>query len=213
MTWPLVSTRLAGTLWVMSDLLLLSGGIDSIAVAAWLTPAKCLTVDYGQKAAAAEIIASGQVCKELRLDHTVLIAQIPGVGVGDMSDGGTSVHSPHTEFWPFRNQYLVTLAAMYSIKHGYSRVLIGTVATDCRHKDGTHQFVDDMDKLLCAQEGGVRFAAPAISMTSAELVRQSRIEPSVLAWAHSCHVGRLACGRCRGCVKHSEIMQTLGLQR
>lgn len=213
MTWPRASTLRAGTSWVMSDLLLLSGGIDSIAVAAWLRPAKCLTIDYGQKAAAAEIVASEQACKALQLDHTVLTAQIADVGTGDMSDSGTSVHSQHSEFWPFRNQYLATLAAMYSIKHGYSRVLIGTVATDCRHKDGTHQFVSDMDKLLCAQEGAVRFAAPAISMTSAELVRQSRIDPSALAWAHSCHVGPLACGRCRGCIKHSEIMQTFDLQR
>lgn len=213
MIWLRASMPRAGTSWVMSDLLLLSGGIDSIAIAAWLRPAKCLTIDYGQKAATAEIVASEQACKALHLDHTVLTAPISDVGTGDMSDSGTSEHSVHSEFWPFRNQYLVTLAAMYSIKHGYNRVLIGTVATDCRHKDGTHQFVSDMDNLLRAQEGAIRFAAPAISMTSVELVRQSRVVSSILAWAHSCHVGRLACGRCRGCVKHSEIMQTFGIQR
>lgn len=76
----------AGTSWVMSDLLLLSGGIDSIAIAAWLRPAKCLTIDYGQKAATAEIVASEQACKALHLDHTVLTAPISDVGTGDMSD-------------------------------------------------------------------------------------------------------------------------------
>jgi 7-cyano-7-deazaguanine synthase len=32
----------------------------------------------------------------------------------------------------------------------------------------------------------------------------------VLAWAHSCHTGVLACGRCRGCVKHYETWRELG---
>lgn len=197
----------------MSDLLLLSGGIDSIAVAAWLMPSMCLTIDYGQKAAATEIVASEQASKALRLNHDVLTAQIANIGAGDMSSNGASEHSQYSEYWPFRNQYLVTLAAMYSIKHGYSRVLIGTVATDCRHRDGTHQFITDMDKLLCHQEGAIQFSAPAISMTSIELVHQSGIDPSILAWAHSCHVGRFACGNCSGCTKHSEIMQALGLHR
>jgi 7-cyano-7-deazaguanine synthase len=172
-----------------------------------------LTIDYGQKAARAEIAASKQACNALNLPHAVLIAQIGSVAAGDMSDQAASQHSANSEFWPFRNQYLVTLAAMYSIKHGYSRILIGTVATDCRHKDGTQRFVEISDRLLSEQEGGIRLAAPAISMTSTELVRQSKIEFSVLGWAHSCHIGQLACGCCRGCIKHSEVMQSLELQR
>lgn len=173
----------------------------------------CLTIDYGQKAATAEIVASEQICKALQLPHAVLTAQIATVSAGDMSDQVPSQHSLHSEFWPFRNQYLVTLAAMYSIKCDCSRVLIGTVASDCRHKDGTQHFVEGMDRLLRVQEGGIGFAAPAILMTSVELVRKSSIGSSVLAWAHSCHVGKLACGRCRGCIKHSEVMQSLGLPR
>jgi len=48
---------------VMSDLLLLSGGIDSVAIAAWKRPEICLTIDYGQRSARAEIRSSMQVCK------------------------------------------------------------------------------------------------------------------------------------------------------
>lgn len=197
----------------MSELLLLSGGIDSIAVAAWKKPSLCLTVDYGQRAASAEIHASAQVCKALGLRHEVLSASISSLAAGDMSRHAASQHSPHSEFWPYRNQYLATLASMCAIKHGCDTVLIGSVSTDSRHKDGTLHFVEGMDALLRWQEGGVRFVAPAISMTSGQLVRESSIESSILAWAHSCHVGELACGRCRGCEKHSEVMQSLGFQR
>ena len=173
----------------------------------------CLTINYGQKAAVAEINASAQVCRALGLRHSVLTNQIADLAAGEMSHQASSRHSPHTEFWPFRNQYLATLAGMYSVKYGYDRVLIGTVVTDSRHKDGTHNFVNSIDVLMSEQEGGIRYAAPAISMTSAELVRQSGIASSVLGWAHSCHHGNLACGRCGGCIKHSDVMQSLGWER
>lgn len=92
----------------MSKLLLLSGGIDSLALAAWTKPAICLTIDYGQRAARAEIQASNEICKALGLRHDTISAPIPSLGMGDMSDQAVSRHSKYPEFWPFRNQYLVT---------------------------------------------------------------------------------------------------------
>ncbi len=197
----------------MSDLLLLSGGIDSVALAAWLKPEICLTIDYGQNAAMAEILASKQVCSALGLTHAVVTATLDELAAGEMSNHASCRHSPHAEFWPFRNQLLATLGAMYSVKHGYRRVLIGTVSTDSRHRDGTSKFVSTLDTLMHRQEGEIRYEAPAISMTSGELVRQSGIEASVLGWAHSCYLGNLACGRCGGCLKHSEVLQSLGWER
>lgn len=197
----------------MSDLLLLSGGIDSVAIAAWRRPAICLTIDYGQRAAGAEICASGQVCKELSLRHEILTARIPDLGAGDMSDQDASLHSEYSEFWPFRNQYLITLGAMAAIKHGCDSVLIGTVITDKRHMDGSHEFITSLDQTLALQESSIRLAAPAAAMTSAELVYQSKIPDGVLGWSHSCHTGNYACGRCRGCQKHSEVMAELGWSR
>jgi 7-cyano-7-deazaguanine synthase len=194
----------------MSDLLLLSGGIDSSAVAAWLRPAICLTIDYGQRAVKAETRASSQVCKELKLRHEILTARIPDLSAGDMSEQGVSLHSVHSEFWPFRNQYLITLGAMFAIKHGCDSVLIGTVFTDKRHMDGSHEFITSLDRTLALQEGNIRLAAPAASMTSTELVHQSKISDGILGWAHSCHIGEFACGHCRGCQKHSEVMTELG---
>lgn len=197
----------------MSDLLLLSGGVDSTAIAAWQRPAICLTINYGQRAAVAEIRASSQVCEELGLCHEVLIAHIPDLGAGDMSGRDPILHSEHSEFWPFRNQYLITLGAMAAIKHGCGSVLIGTVITDKRHMDGSQEFITSLDRILALQEGGIRLVAPAASMTSSELVRQSKISDGVLGWSHSCHTGDLACGRCRGCQKHSELMAELGWPR
>lgn len=46
-------------------------------------------------------------------------------------------------------------------------------------------------------------------MTTAELVRHSGVPREILAWAHSCHTGNLACGQCRGCVKHYQVTKEI----
>jgi 7-cyano-7-deazaguanine synthase len=66
---------------------------------------------------------------------------------------------------------------------------------------------------MAMQEGGVRVWAPAAALSSSELVRRSQIPLATLGWAHSCHVGNLACNNCRGCQKHSEVMSVLGFDR
>jgi len=197
----------------MSNLLLLSGGIDSIAIAYWLRPEKALTVNYGQASADAEIKASQQVCKELNIQHSIIDLNIKEFGMGDLSGDLSSVKSKNSEFWPYRNQFLLTVAAMAAVKKGSQKVLIGTVITDQRHLDGTSFFIDKTNELISFQEGNILIDAPAINLTSAELVFKSTIPMSVLSWAHSCHVGNFACGRCRGCTKHSEIMSYLGHNR
>lgn len=197
----------------MSDLLLLSGGIDSAVIAAWFRPSICLTIHYGQRAAQAEITAASQICKELGLMHLVREVHVGHLGSGDMAIGSPSPHSENSEFWPFRNQFLITVGAMVAMQQGCDRILIGTVSTDKRHKDGTEEFLSTMNALLTLQEGGLHVLAPGSLLTSTELVEKSSISPAVLGWCHSCHIGIYACGQCRGCSKHSEIMETLGFVR
>lgn len=202
-----------GSLWAMSDLLLLSGGIDSAAVASWYRPSLCLTINYGHRAAHSEITSSKQICKELGLTHLVTEVQLGHLGSGDMVDGQASTHSENSEFWPFRNQFLVTVAAMVAIKNGCDRILIGTVITDKRHKDGTEQFLSIMKELLMLQEGSIQLLAPGAQLTSIEMIQKSNISLGVLGWCHSCHTSNYACGQCRGCNKHSEVMEQFGLVR
>ena len=197
----------------MSSLLLLSGGIDSACLAAWRRPALCLTIDYGQRAARAAVTAAGQVSQSLGLRHVVVRTDIGMLGSGCMVGQPTCGASSHAEFWPFRNQFLVTLAAMVALREELAQVMIGTVASDDRHVDGSKAFVDRMDQLLRMQEGGLSLAAPGQELTSEQLVQESKIPLEVLSWAHSCHVENLACGQCPGCLKHSRVMCSLGIDR
>jgi 7-cyano-7-deazaguanine synthase len=196
----------------MGTALLLSGGIDSVALAYWHRPELAITVDYGQLPAAGEVAAAKAVCAELAVDHVVVHVDCSSIGSGDLLGTPASSLAPVPEWWPFRNQLLVTLAASAVAGRPISRLLLGTVLSDRAHADGTPEFVAAMSSVLGLQEGGLCLDAPAITLTSAELVRRSGVPRDLLAWAHSCHVANFACGFCRGCSKHLSVLRELGFR-
>lgn len=193
----------------MSSGILLSGGIDSIALAWWRRPEIAFTVDYGQLAARTELAAAAEVAHELGLRHEVLRIDCSSIGSGDMAGSVPDPIAPVTEWWPYRNQLLVTLAAARGVTLGIRCLMVGTVATDGTHADGAPAFYAALDALMRLQEGAVAIEVPAIGMSTVELVRVSGVPREVLAWAHSCHTGSLACGGCRGCIKHYHVMNEL----
>ena len=191
--------------------MLLSGGMDSIAVAYWRRPSLAIAIDYGQVPAAGELRAAAAVADELGIQHDIVEADLGALGSGDMAGRAAIDVAPIPEWWPFRNQMLITLAAMRGIALDVTRLLIGTVKSDSSHADGRREFIAAMDDVLKLQEGGLRLEAPAIDLTAVELIRTSAIPREILAWAHSCHVAEYACGVCRGCHKHYETYEALGV--
>ena len=192
--------------------LLLSGGLDSTALAWQERPEITLTIDYGQLPAKGEIRASRAVCQALGLRHEILRVDCRTLGSGDLAGRAPSALAPSTEWWPYRNQLLLTLAAMYAIQANASSLLIGTVESDSFHGDGRIAFIETMNALLSAQEGSLRVVAPALTVSSVDLIRRSGIPLEVLAWSHSCHVSEWACGSCRGCVKQLRTRVALGYE-
>ncbi len=197
----------------MSVGILLSGGMDSIALSYWKRPQHAYTVNYGQAPFEGELRAAEAVASALGMVHHIVAADCRALGSGDMAGRPKSAHAPVSEWWPFRNQLIVTLAAMRAIEDGVTELLVGSVGTDGTHADGTPGFYERLDSLVSQQEGGLRIRVPAITMSTVELVRQSGIGMDLLAWSHSCHVASFACGQCRGCVKHAECMSALGHER
>jgi 7-cyano-7-deazaguanine synthase len=154
--------------------------------------------------------AAQAVADVLSIEHHIVRADLSALGSGDMAGSAALGVAPVSEWWPFRNQMLITLAAMKGVVLGVERLLIGTLKTDAKHADGRPGFVEGMSAILRLQEGELTLEAPAIEMTAIELVRKSCVPMEVLAWAHSCHVGEFACGLCRGCRKHYETLRDLG---
>lgn len=191
--------------------MLLSGGMDSIAIAWWKRPQWAVTIDYGQHAAAAERLAAEQVCREVDIEHEVLRVDCSALGSGDMALRAAAQQAKTSDFWPYRNQLLITLACMKAIACGVGTLFIGTVKSDREsHADGTPEFIDMIDRLMAFQEGGLRVAAPAIDYSTAELVKLAGVPPGLLAWSHSCHKANIACGDCRGCYKSLATFRELG---
>lgn len=188
---------------------LLSGGMDSIALAHWKRPDVGITIDYGQKAAATELAVAAQVAGLLEMRHETIRVDCASLGSGDMAGSEPLSTAPVTEWWPFRNQMLLTLAGMRAVGIGVTEMMTGSVTSDGSHADGRAEFYVAADALISMQEGGIRVSAPAIRMTTVELIRASGVPRETLAWAHSCHTGVLACGDCRGCHKHYQVMEHL----
>lgn len=190
---------------------MLSGGMDSIAIAYWRRPQIAITIDYGQQPAVAEVRAASAVTEALAMEHHVVRADLSALGSGDMA-GVDALHlAPVSEWWPFRNQMLITLGAMKAVAIKVERLLIGSLRTDSLHADGCEAFVTAMDTVLRLQEGSLTVEAPAIKFSAVELVRASGAPMEILGWAHSCHVSDYACGLCRGCRKHYETLVELGV--
>lgn len=196
----------------MKSGLLLSGGMDSLALAFWKKPHIAFTVDYGQLPSQGEIRAAQAITQALGIEHLVIQHDYSALGSGDLVGTVPNEYAPASDWWPYRNQLLITLVAAKAISVGVGELMVGTVRTDAIHSDGTAAFVEAMDRLLSLQEGRMRIIAPAIELSCAELVRTSRVPMGLLAWAHSCHVSEFACGQCRGCNKHREAMRELGYE-
>lgn len=194
----------------MKTALLLSGGMDSIAIAWWKRPDIAITLDYGQRAAKAEIKAASVTCSTLKIVHHVIKVDCSSLGSGDMAGVAADSKAPSSDWWPYRNQMLISLAAMKAIALGVTHLWIGTVKSDGTHLDGTLAFVEKISDLMAFQEGRMVVEAPAIELSTAELVRISAVTPGGLAWAHSCHKANVPCGNCSGCNKYFQVLDEVG---
>jgi 7-cyano-7-deazaguanine synthase len=130
--------------------------MDSISIAWWKRPDLAITLDYGQQAAVTEIAVSAKICAELQIEHHIISVDCSRLGSGDMAAKRADPLAPASDWWPFRNQLLITLASMKAVAMGVNRLYLGTVRSDEGHLDGTVDFVGMMDALLSYQEGSMR---------------------------------------------------------
>lgn len=196
------------------EVALLSGGMDSALLAAWRRPQRCLFVDYGQAPAKGEELAARSVAQQLGLTLDSVRVDCSAVGAGLLAGAATLVDAPSPEWWPFRNQLLVTFAAAWALRQGLRQITVASVSTDGqRHVDGRAEFFNKLDEVVRLQEGGLRVLAPAVELTTVELAKRSGAGMEVLGWTHSCHVADYSCGHCPGCTKRLHVLEALGVAR
>jgi 7-cyano-7-deazaguanine synthase len=142
----------------------------------------------------------------MSLNHRLIEADLSALGSGTMGNRATAPGASAAEFWPYRNQMLVTLAGMLLQPEGVTQIIVGSVSTD-RHADGRAPFFRALDRTMRLQEGGVRVSAPARKHSSVTLLRQSGFPEDLIGLTFSCHVHEYACGQCGGCLKHREVVE------
>jgi 7-cyano-7-deazaguanine synthase len=192
--------------------ILLSGGMDSMALAYWKKPNLAFTIDYGQRCSEAEIETSAHLCKELQIEHHIIRVDCSSLGSGTLSGNPSLENAPSEEWWPYRNQLLVTLACMKGISLGLKTLYVGSVKPDGdRHADGKKEFYNILSSLIEFQEGSIKIEMPAYNMDTVQLIRRSGIPYSMLLWSHSCHTSNHPCLHCSGCIKNLEVRKVLGI--
>lgn len=185
---------------------MLSGGVDSSALASIHKPDIAITVNYGQKPFAGELRAARVISRILGIELIQINANCEALGSGDLAGSSPVDIAPIPEWWPFRNQLIATIAASWCVSNGISKLQLGSIRGDSQHKDGTKEFYEKLCSLTMMQEGNLRVECPGIDLTCEEVVKKSGKGLEYFSWTHSCHKGEWACGWCRGCTKRANVL-------
>lgn len=196
----------------MKKAVLLSGGVDSICLTYGIMPDVAYTIDYGQNVAEREIYVSKYICSELNIDHKVIKVDCRSLGSGSLANSEESSISPSKEWWPFRNQLLVTFASMQAVKDSVKEIYLASVKSDNFHKDGTDGFYNLINALVSFQEGEIGVICPTLENYSHELINKYNVPIDLILMAHSCHISNLACGKCSGCIKQLRVRHELNIE-
>jgi len=215
------------------SVVLLSGGLDSTVSLAMAiretTVVLCLTVDYGQRAAASEIAAAGAIACYYGLDHIVLPApffkdfsrsallsrsvQLPSNV--DLNDNSAVQDSALAVWVPNRNGFLINLAACYAEALGCDFVITGFNREEAAtFPDNSSEFVQAVNAALrYSTRNGVRVRSYTQQLNKEEIVQLGmRLGvPFKLIW--SCYEsGQQMCGRCESCRRLARAKQKAGVK-
>ncbi len=194
--------------------LLLSGGVDSTTLAAWIKQnhpgerVKAYTFLYGQKHAV-ELEAARAVAAHYQLEHAVI--ELPPIHGSALTDAESplpegrdlsAVTGVAPSYVPARN--LLFLAHMASLQDAFGPAVLWlgvhhddhTGYPDCRP-----EFVEAADRAVrLGTQYALRVQAPLVRWSKAEIIRWGLGHDVPYHLTHSCYQGRRpACGVCDTC--------------
>ncbi len=210
------------------SVVLLSGGLDSAANLAFTRhfdePVLALTVDYGQRAAAAEIRAAKQLAKHYGVEHQVLELKwlgalgksaltsdqidVPKMDPKKLDDLKTATETAKAVWVPNRNGVLINAAAAIAEARGAQAVVVGF------NKEEAATFPDNSSQYLgvatlslkYSTSNGVKVACYTDMLDKTEIVQALKNLESPFPFEHvwSCYhdgskTGGKMCGECESC--------------
>ena len=206
------------------SLILLSGGLDSSANLAFAyyfdEPVLALTIDYGQKAAKAEIAAAKKFAAYYQVPHQVLdlkwlgalggsaltsdALEIPNLQTSKLDDQKTTEGTAKQVWVPNRNGLLINAAAAIAESMGAQQIVVGFNKEEAAtFPDNSSQFLGVITlSLRYSTKGGVKVACYTDMMMKTEIVQALRNLEKPFPFEHvwSCyHGGEKMCGKCESC--------------
>jgi 7-cyano-7-deazaguanine synthase len=209
----------------LTHCLLLSGGLDSTSLAAWVIeqnpgePVQAYTFLYGQKHAV-ELEAARRVAAHFGLEH--YLVELPPIRGSALTDTDTSlpegrdlaaVSGVAPSYVPARN--LLFLAEMASLQdaHGPAVLWLGVHHDDhTGYPDCRPEFVAAADQAVrLGTQYGLRVRAPFVEWSKADIIRWGLEHRVPYELTHSCYQGRSpACGVCDTCQARLEAFAAAG---
>lgn len=195
-----------------SATVLLSGGIDSSVLLAWLTNQgiRCqpLFVDYGQSSASRELIAAQVISSkmDLTLDR-VTIPNVSSLTKNQITDPSYSTNP----FYPNRNLLLLTIGSLHAYEHRNQGLGMGAIRAvgTTSFPDLSHTFFSEFKKLVTTSLNyNLAILTPFTDLTKAEVVKIGRDLHVPLDLTYSCLTSsNRPCGLCESCVSRKEVLE------
>lgn len=200
------------------SILLLSGGLDSTVAAALslrhARPLRALTVNYGQKAFAAEKAAAAWFAHEWGCEHRIVEMQWlgklapnaltdPSMPLSAYTEGVDDALASAQSAWiPARNLVLVSVAAAHADALGASMIVAGWNREEgTTFPDNSAQFAAAMSRTLKSfSYRPVELFLPLLGMSKDEIYAQAIALKLDLSHIHPCWgEGPGLCGVCESC--------------
>lgn len=188
------------------NVLLLSGGLDSMVLLARLVAAgdapSCLTFVYEQRHSK-EVDHATRIAKKYSCAHRVMT--IEGVFSGCPMTGQGRLAKPSDTVIPNRNAVMISMAAAIASEIGGTSVFIGCTASDHSvYADCRPSFIEAMSRAMYLS-CGVSVKAPFALMSKGDVVADGKTLGVDFGMAWSCYEGgESACGKCGACRARAE---------
>ena len=201
----------------MKSIILLSGGLDSLACLA-MTREKyncelAITFDYGQKALDKEIEASKKICEFYNVEHKIIkldfLKEITQTAL--VSDKEVPQEYNMKAVWvPNRNGLFLNIAGSFADSYGYNYIIIGA------NKEEGQTFPDNTLEFATRVEAEFEYSTliqpkiliPLIDMDKEEIVKKVIELNAPLENVHSCYIGgEKNCGKCESCLHLIEALK------
>ena len=211
----------------MKTICLLSGGLDSTTLAAFLKSKghelTALSVHYGQRHAkeleAAERIAAYLGIEWVQVDLGAIRGLFAGSGSSQVTDeavpeGHYAESNMRSTVVPNRNMIMLSVAAALAISRKANAIAFAAHAGDhAIYPDCREAFVNAMRPALASCDYGVlHLLTPFLFETKADIAQRAAAlrVPVEMTW--SCYQGEaIHCGRCGTCVERAEAFSLAGV--